>query len=208
MPSAPTGEIASYFADNRGSFIADVYLFGLSMIAATWFLAIVWRRLREAEGEPAVLSTIALLGGFGAIAVTLAASGFHLVLAIELEDRLDPELVRLLFELGNSTLGFAVFPLAVFFGAVAIIALRTGMLPRWMGLAAAALALAQPVAGLALFVQEGFFAPGGAFGGILLVGLLVWTVSLVIVLLRGERAGVPASAGVSGSERASARRSA
>lgn len=186
-PDASIHESARHFAEHREKFIANVYLSGLAMIPAIWFLVILWRRLREAEGEPAVLSTIALVSGVSAITVTMAASGFHVVLALELDQPLDLSLVRTLYDLGISTLSFIPFALTALFAAIAVVALRTGMLPRWLGMGAALLAVLQPPAALAMFVRSGPFAGGALFGGMTLILLMAWTVALTVVLVLEHR---------------------
>ena len=186
-PDATNQEIAKHFAEHRETFIANVYLSGLAMVPAIWFLVIVWRRLRETEGEPAVLSTIALVSGVSAITVTMAASGFHVVLALELDKALDPSLVRLLYDLGISTLSFIPFALTGFFGAIAVVALRTGVLPRWLGMGAALLALLQPPSALAMFVRTGPFAAGALFGSLTITLLMAWTLALTVVLVLDDR---------------------
>ncbi len=186
-PDASNQEIARHFAEHRETFIAEIYLSGLAMVPAIWLIVILWRRLREAEGERAVLSTIALVSGVSAITVTMAASGFHVVLALEVNEPLDPALVRTLYDLGNSTLSFIPFALTALFGAIAVVALQTGALPRWLGMGAALLAVLQPPSALAMFVRSGPFAPGALFGGVTIILLMAWTLALTVVLVLEDR---------------------
>lgn len=187
MPDASNQEIARHFAEHRDTFIASVYLSGLAMVPAIWLIVILWQRLREAEGEPAVLSTIALVSGISAVTVVMAASGFHVVLALELDKALDPSLVRTLYDLGISTLSFVPFALTALFGAIAVVALRTGFLPRWLGVGAALLAVLQPLSALAMFARSGPFAAGGVFGALTIILLLAWTLALTVVFVLDDR---------------------
>lgn len=155
------------------------------MVSAIWLIVILWRRLREADGEPAILSTIALVSGVSAITVTMAASGFHVVLALEVNDPLDPiagapalrprrqhavlHPVRAHRPVRGDRRGRAAngdaSPLARH---------RAGLL-----------AVLQPPSALAMFEP---LVPGALFGGVTIILLMAWwTLALTVVLMLDDR---------------------
>lgn len=152
-------------------------------VAATWalilalpFLAYLWSLLRAAEGEGGWLSTVALVAGVSGIllkltsdAPELAIHRDHIVKGTQLYKALDNTA-------GAATL-MSLYPLAVCCAAVAVIALRERVLPRWLGMAAALTAAA-------LAVNAGFVYAGFVPAFVL---FLLWTLLTGIALLRRSR---------------------
>lgn len=180
---ADATEILEFFAArDPGLVSAGGFLSMLGMLALLWFLGGFWATLGEAEGDPAWMSTVALVSGAVAVAVSSAtASGWGLAV-FRVDEGLDPAMARMLFDLGN--FGFALFWLflAGFLLATAFVVLRKGGLPRWLGWLAVLTAVA-------LLVAHYFWAsPSGA---IFLPYVLfwVWLIATSVVLLR--RPAVP-----------------
>ena len=81
------------------------------------------------------------------------------------------------------------FGFAVFFGAAACSAARSGALPPWAYWAGSVAAVLQLVTALALVAKSGFLATGGAMGFIGPATALLWVVSASVLMMRGD--GVP-----------------
>ena len=167
--------IAMFLAVGDGSHFAP-----WRAVAATWalvlalpFLAYLWSLLRAAEEEGGWLSTVALVAGVSGILLKLASHAPELAIhrggiakGTQLYNALDNTA-------GAATL-MSLYPLAICCAAVAVIALRQGVLPRWLGMFATLTAVALAVN--AAFVYASFVPA--------LLLFLLWTLVTSIVLLR------------------------
>jgi len=149
-------------------------------IAATWalvlalpFLAYLCSLLRAAEGDGGWLSTLALVAGVSGILLKLASHAPALAIHRDGIHK-GTQLYKALDNTAGAATLMSLYPLAVCCAAVAVIALRERVLPRWLGAFAA-------VTALALAVNAGFvyasFVPA-------LLLFLLWTLVTSIVLLR------------------------
>jgi hypothetical protein len=149
-------------------------------VAATWalvlalpFLAYLCSLLRAAEGDGGWLSTAALVAGVSGILLKLGSHAPELAI-----HRNGIEKGTQLYKALDNTAGAAtlvsLYPLAICCAAVAVIALRERVLPRWLGTFAALTAVA-------LAVNAGFvyasFVPA-------LLLFLLWTLVTSTVLFR------------------------
>jgi hypothetical protein len=139
------------------------------------FLGYLWSILRQAEGEGGWLSATAFGAGLASITIKLASAGPGFAARTE---GLDPQLHQALDKINSVDFIVAMLPLSVMMAAVAIVALRTRVLPLWLGAMAA---LTAP----ALLVNGMFF--DSEIGPAFLVFLL-WTLlaSVVLTLRAGE----------------------
>ena len=149
-------------------------------VAATWalvlalpFLTYLCSLLRTAEGEGGWIATTALVAGVSGIVLKLASHAPELAIHRDQIAKGTPLYKALDNTAGAATL-MCLYPLAVCCAAVAVIALRESVLPRWLGIFAAATAVA-------LAVNAGFVFAG--FVPALLLFLL-WTLLTGIVLIR------------------------
>ena len=149
-------------------------------IAATWalvlalpFLAYLCSLLRAAEGDGGWLSTLALVAGVSGVLLKLASHAPALAIHRDGIHK-GTQLYKALDNTAGAATLMSLYPLAVCCAAVAVIALRERVLPRWLGAFAA-------VTALALAVNAGFvyasFVPA-------LLLFLLWTLVTSIVLLR------------------------
>ena len=147
VPSATDSadKIVRYLADHRTGIQIGTYLQGLAMVAYLWFVASLWRHVRPAEGDPGRLSIVPV----AAVAVLTALIGVHIAtlttLALRADAAVDSHVLATGYLFAMVVLGLSAFPCAALTGAVGVLALRTGVLPRWFGrlsLVAAALWLA------------------------------------------------------------------
>ena len=167
--------IAMFLAVGDGSHFAP-----WRAVAATWalvlalpFLAYLWSQLRAAEGEGDWLSTVALVAGVSGVLLKLASHAPEL--AIHRDDiAKGTQLYKALHNTAGAATLISLYPLAICCAAVAVIALRERVLPRWLGIFTG-------VTAVALAVNAGFvfasFVPA-------LLLFLLWTLVTSIVLLR------------------------
>jgi hypothetical protein len=153
------------------------------------FIAYLCSVLRAAEGPDGWLAATALAAGITGIALKLGSGApelamhrAHLAAGTPLRAAIDA--------LGGGATVLSLYPLAVFCAAVAIVAFRTRILPRWLAAGAA-------VTAAALAVNGGFL--GTSFVPALLLFAL-WTLLASVHLLRRTwRQPAPAAAtGVAG----------
>ena len=132
-------------AASNGSADAS-YIAGLAALALFLpFLAYLCSVLREAEGEHGWLAPAALAAGIAGITIKLA-SGAPEIAANHLANG---TVHNALQDIANVATVTSMYPLALLLAAVAVIALRTRVLPRWLGYGAA-------VTAAALAVNAGF----------------------------------------------------
>jgi hypothetical protein len=179
--------VALFVAAGNGneSFSTLRAVVGVSAITlALPFVAYVSRLLREAEGANGWLALAALAGGITGIGLKLVSIVPEL--AVHRAHVADgTQLHKALEEMAGAATVLCLYPLAVFCASTAIVALRTKVLPRWLGAGAAITAAALAVNGGFL---EASFVPA-------LLLFLVWTLASSIYLLRrSSREPAPARA--------------
>ena len=152
------------------------YIAGLAALALFLpFLAYLCSLLREAEGEGGWLAPAALAAGVAGLTVKLASvapeiAANHLA-AGAMHNALE--------DIANVATVISMYPLALLFAAVAIIALRTRVLSRWLGYGAA-------VTAAALAINAGFINATTVPAFLLFA---IWTLSASAVLFVKARSG-------------------
>jgi hypothetical protein len=112
----------------------------LGFLAFVFFLGSLWSLLKRAEGEPATLSGIAFGGGLLAIGLKFVSAVPVIAAYSRGQEALDPQVLAVVVDMGNVAFVLTVALWAVFLASTAIVVIRIGVLPRWLGWAAAALA--------------------------------------------------------------------
>jgi hypothetical protein len=171
---ASARKVVSYYKDNDTREIVASALLALSSVPLVFFAASLRERLRAAQPGRSVLPAVAFGAGVVAASGFLAGATIHFALADYADDIL-PAAAQALNALdGDFFLPFTT-GLATLLLATSVVAIRTSVLPSWLGWV-----------GIVLFVV--FFTPAGfaAFG---LSGIWVIVVS-VLLYLRGETAAV------------------
>ena len=166
-------EAVEFYTDNEDEVIAGSLLQGIAAVLFVFFAGVLRSRLREAEDSRGTLSAIAF-GGALIFAAGLAIDATINVAASEAVDEgVDPITIHTLAALWqNDWVPFAV-GLLTFMIATGFSIVRFGLLPKWLGWVAIALAIiaATPVAGV------GFIGTG------------VFIIVISVLLARRERAG-------------------
>jgi hypothetical protein len=160
--------------NGSGSFSLARAVAGTAAITlALPFVGYVYRLLREAEGPNGWLAPAALAGGIVGIGIKLVSLVPEL--AIHRAHIADgTQLHKGLSAMADGATVLSLYPLAVFCAATAIVALRTRVLPRWLGAGAAITAAALAVNGAFL---DASFVPA-------LLLFLAWTLAASVYLVR------------------------
>ena len=156
----------------------------LALLLFIPFLAHLWSVLREVDAPGRLLSTTALCAGLVALAVKLMGVLPDIVAR---RGELDGALEAAFTRLGELSFIVSMPPLGFCLAAVAAIVVRTGVLPAWLGWAAAAVA--------PLLVANGFDL-GAEFGPAFLLFLLWTLITSVVLLRRAVVASSPVALGV------------
>jgi len=154
----------------------------IGMLLFIPFLGYLYSLLRRAEGEDGWLSATAF--GAGLVEFTIKLVSVIPAFAARTEG-LSPQVHQALENMGNFAYIITMLPVGVMMAAVAIVILKTRVLPLWLGLLAAITAPACLVNGM-------FF--DADFGPAFLLFLLWIALSSVVLTLRAGRAGVTATA--------------
>jgi hypothetical protein len=160
--------------NGSGDFSAARAIAGLAALTLfVPFLAYLCSLLRDAEGPNGWLASTALNAGLAGIVLKIAS--VTPALALHRAHVADGTALHKLFDaLDGGVTVIALFPLAVFCAATAILAFRTGVLPRWLAGAAALTAVALAVNGAFL---EASFLPA-------LLLFIAWTLAASLCLVR------------------------
>jgi hypothetical protein len=146
------------------------------------FLGYLYSILRQAEGEGAWLSPTAF--GAGLVDLTIKLGSIAPGFAARTEG-LDPQLHQALEKMNSVAFIVTMLPIGVMMAAVAVVILKTRVLPLWIGLLAALTAPACWVNGMFLDAE---------FGPAFLLFLLWVTITSIVLTLRAGRATVKAAA--------------
>lgn len=158
-------------------FVIIVELIGMLFFIP--FLGYLYSVLRRAEGEGGWLSVTAFGAGLVDLIIKLGslAPGY-----VARTPGLDSQLHTALEKMNSVAFIVTMLPLGVMLGAVAIVALKTRVLPLWLGLLAAITAPACLVNGMFLDAE---------FGPAFLLVLLWIALASVVLTLRGRASVAP-----------------
>ena len=160
--NAPAQEWSSYFLGHHSAVRAGLVIIATSTFFLIWFLGTLTSILRIAAGSPR-LPSIALIGGVLGIAALLIGFSSEAVAAYRPQG-VDPGLTRAMADVFVLS-GVAAIPaFTALFAATAIVILRTGAFPAWLGWLLVVAAVVQPLTFGALFTKSGAFAGDGALG--------------------------------------------
>ena len=172
--SAPAAEIVDFFeARNEPLFNIGGYLSLLSFIPFLGFIASLRAAMRVGEGEAGWLTFVA--AGAGLLFLALLAGGVFWHHAVFRLDGLDPQISRLLFDLGNFNFANMWVVLGTLVLAVGLSALRHGTFPKWLGWSGI-------VVGIGLILARIFWTDMIAFTPYVL--FWVWLIAVCVVMFR------------------------
>jgi NAD(P)-dependent dehydrogenase (short-subunit alcohol dehydrogenase family) len=180
---ASAEDIRSFFGPggDSGWLFLSTALLGLAGLVFLPFLGSLRAILRRAEGGTGRLSAVVFGAGIVFAALNFVKNSIDLgvVMAVEWQDlEVDPAAWQLLDALFTGLLMHEGVALGVLVGATSVIALRTGVFPRWLAWSGVVVAILS-VLSVLLF-------------GLPLVLDLLWVLALSGLILRGVGQGVEA----------------
>ena len=174
--------IAAWFAENGRPYRVGHFVAGLAfLLFYVPFFAGLCEKLRAAEGTPAVWSRVTWAGAILSPAAG-TTSGAFIVGAAMLENAVAPDVAR--FAIASSFYAFVVSGAltGIAMTGAALVILRTGVLPRWLGWAGALIAAAA-ILGSAAIVEND---PAGVFAtvnGFAWLAYFLWMAALSMSLV-------------------------
>jgi magnesium-transporting ATPase (P-type) len=130
-------QIVAYFekGSNQTKYIVAFYFFFAAFLLMLVFLSSLRAVLVEAEGAPGRLTALAFAGGLASAVLLLAANALFAAPAITEKDSkkfvLDPNTYRFINDTGYVFFITGVMAAVLMVVATSLIALRTGVFPRW-----------------------------------------------------------------------------
>src|SRR5918998_3350220 len=133
-PAGPSGgaEIAEFYRNNRTAILIASTLHVLGGFFFLWFVAAL-RPILDASGAASWLTTATLVGGIAGGALLLGMTGGQSTGATTDAQLLTADTAIVFWRLAHGFFVAAEIALAVFVGALSILALRRFVLPRWLG---------------------------------------------------------------------------
>jgi hypothetical protein len=131
-------QILAHYAkrSNRVQDIVAFFLVLAAVLALIWFVALLRNRLARAEGSAGVLTTLATGSGLVASVLWIVAfalwAGPSSVISDTSKFRLDPNTFRLLNDISYGIWFSGTTVMAILVVATAVLAGRTGLLPKWL----------------------------------------------------------------------------
>ncbi len=143
--NATPEQIAAYFNDDSGPIIVGGFLFSLGAAIFLWFLGTLRARLHVAEGGPGRLASIVFASGIVTAAMSMAVFAPQVggaFVADEYETGVDPGSAQAFWSAGDGFFVAALASVFVFYASSGLAALRTRVIPAWLGWASFVLAIA------------------------------------------------------------------
>jgi hypothetical protein len=153
---------------------AAVYLEVLALLALVVFVGYIWRILRDAEGDGGWLAGVALAGGLLSATIKLASLPAAFAALYRADDGISAQVATALIDTNDAAFALTWATMALMLAATAAVALRTGVLPRWLGRSALGIAVG-------LLASLPFFASADPPTFLL---ALIWIIAASVVLVR------------------------
>lgn len=183
-PNTSNGDaLVSFVADNRNAILAQSVLFILSAGFLLWFLGSVRELLTRTEAGTARVTNIAFVSGAIWVGANVISQAPQVTLTLMSGSTLSGASAALLDEFGFAMLTIANIPLVVLFVAVAVLSLRAGALPAWLGWLSVIAAVGTLVLALSVIRPEGALAPQGWLIYVLYMLPAVWMVAMTTVTI-------------------------
>ena len=187
---APVAEIASYYSGHRGALLLAGWVGLLAFPLGFAFVSGLGLVLRGTGAASVWLVVIALVS----ISVTLAVAAVQGILALAVpyvSSSAAPAEVKLLADI--TQLGFsATFAFEIsYFVASGVLALRSPVIPNWLGYTAVIAAFTALLGSLGVIVGSGPLAAGGPATLMALVASLLWWLAAGLLLLLRPRPLLP-----------------
>jgi hypothetical protein len=169
-------KVVSYYSDNEAQNVVAIIVIALSTVPLLFFASTLSTRVRVGLPERSVIPNFVLITGVLLAAGLFGAATIHLALT-DLADEIRPAAAQALNALDNDSWIAFAGPAAMFVLGGSLAAIRSTVLPTWLGWV-----------GVVLFVTQ--FTPVGFFSALL---ALIWiiVVSVLLYLRGGTEAAAP-----------------
>lgn len=175
FPMPPGGDVSpagqpEWLAAHTSAVIVQSYVRAAAALAFIAFAAVLATACRQALSRASNLPPLALVGGSISGAALLLGQGVSLAAALYARDGGAPTTIRALGAVQDGLLDISAVPVLLLFLAVGLTALRTGLLPRWLGIVS--------LVGLPVAAVDAASFDGGPFAAVGLLGLfffLAWS---------------------------------
>ncbi|MBD0338346.1 MAG: hypothetical protein ICV67_03565 [Thermoleophilia bacterium] len=140
---ATAEQYLTFFRDEETTIWIGAWLFFLGIFLFLWFLGSLRASLHWAEGGVGRLASVAHAGGLGAALLTATSIGTQVSGTIAASDdrNLSAQAAETLWWVADGIFVTGTFFLAALYAATAIVALRTRVLPLWLGIVSAIFAV-------------------------------------------------------------------
>jgi hypothetical protein len=185
-PWPSTSDLASFpvfLADNRAAILGQSLLFLLSAGFFLWFLGSLRSFLLPREPGAGPVTMIAFTAGITGYGLIILGQAPQITLTLPAQASVDPALAALLTDLGYVMLLVSNIPIAVMFTGIAVVSLRHGAFPTWLGWIAALAAVAALVLPFAVVDPTGPLAPQGWLSYLLYLTPIVWLIPATTVMI-------------------------
>jgi hypothetical protein len=163
-------KVVAHYSDNEAQNVIAIILIALSTVPLLFFASTLSARVRAGLAERSVIPNFVLITGVLLAAGLFGAGTIHLALT-DLADEIQPSAAQALNALDNDSWIAFAGPAAMFVLGGSLAAIRSTVLPTWLGWA-----------GVVLFVAQ--FTPAGFFAAML---ALIWIIVVSVLLyMRGE----------------------
>jgi hypothetical protein len=152
----------------------------LALVALLVFALHVSRMIREREPEGGLLSGLTMSGGIAAAGLGLVSCAAQFGVVARANEGINPEVARVMLDFSGIAFVLMWLPIAVFLAATAAAGLRLALLPLWLSISTAVLAV-----GLAIGLAA---MPVSNAGFIAIVLSFLWFITASVSLVR--RVGV------------------
>jgi hypothetical protein len=134
IPHHPTdAQLLAWVQGNQNPILMGGWLWALGCLSLIWFAAILRARLAEAEGGQHTYATLAFAGVSIATVFGLLIPAGDMGAAID-HDSISAATAGMLHNGSDVFFVVAELALILFFAGTAVVALRTGVLPKWWAL--------------------------------------------------------------------------
>jgi hypothetical protein len=182
--SAPDA-FPAFLADARGAILAQSMLFVLSAAFFIVWVAALRGFMTAVEGGTGVISATASGAGLLGYGLSIVGQGPQITLTLPAQSQIQPEMAAVLTDLGYAMITVANVPIAVMFAAIAVLTLRTGGFPRWLGWLALVASATELLLSMELVDPTGPLAPQGWLSYLLYVVPIAWLIPATVVMVRG-----------------------
>lgn len=151
-----SAKVVAFYEDagNRAREIAAFFLVVVAVLFFLWFLSVLRERLRSVEKESQSLSSLAFGGGVAHAALLVASVGVFVAhsFTVEIRDefQVDANAAWLLEGAGIILFAGALMVASVLVAATSVLAIKTAVLPTWVGWVGAVVAVVL-LAGIVFF---------------------------------------------------------